>query len=279
MNLTECRVCPLECGADRTKTRGSCGAKDLLEISSWNLHFGEEPPISGFRGSGTVFFTHCSMKCCFCQNYPISHLGHGREYTEQDFIKIMLELRDQGAHNINLVTPTHYSPQIKSALDKMRGKLKIPVVYNCSGYEKVETLRELEGLIDLYMPDAKFSDNEAASKICNAKDYWDVNRRALKEMRRQVGDLKLDKQGIAQRGLLIRHLVLPDGLSGTEEVLRFIAREISPDTYVSLMSQYHPAHRGVGDKVLGRRLTQQEYDSAAGYSRKYGLNNCYYQWL
>lgn len=279
-NLKKCTVCPIECKADRTKNRGICGAEDILEISSWNLHFGEEPPISGNQGSGTIFFTHCPLKCSFCQNYPISHLGHGRPFSEEKFIKTMLALQAEGAHNINFVTPTHYTPHILNALKKIKEKeLKIPVVYNSSGYEKLDTLKALEGFVDIYMPDAKYSNSGTAAKLCNAKDYWEINKIALKEMHRQVGNLKLNGNGIAKKGLLIRHLVLPEDLSGTKEVLKFIALHISKNTYISLMSQYHPALHAVGDKVLGRKITKDEYDKAVQYTGEFGLENCYYQRL
>ncbi len=277
-NLSECTLCPLECKTDRMEKSGVCGAGHILEISSWNCHFGEEPPISGASGSGTIFFTHCPLKCSFCQNYPISHLGNGRKYTEDEFINMMLGLQNKGVHNINLVTPTHYAVHIIAALRKIKGKeLKIPVVYNTSGYEKVEMLKALEGLVDIYMPDAKFSDSNTAAGILNAEDYWEVNEKALKEMYRQVGNLKILENGIAERGMLIRHMVLPSGLSGTSKVLKFIAEEIHVETYISLMAQYHPAYDTVNDKVLGRRLTNKEYDEAVEYAESLGLVNCYIQ--
>lgn len=277
-DLTKCNVCPIGCRADRTRSRGACGAGDVLEISSWNLHFGEEPPISGHQGSGTIFFAHCPLKCLFCQNYPISHLGHGVEFSREEFINMMLKLQDEGAHNINFVTPTHYTLQIIEALRMIKGnKLKIPVVYNCSGYEKTDTLKDLEGLVDIYMPDAKYSSSKSASKLCNAEDYWEINKEALKEMHRQVGDLQIDSSGIALRGLLVRHLVLPEDLSGTEEVLTYIAWEINKNTYISLMSQYHPAYKTVGDKILGRRLNRDEYSRAVQYAEALMLENCYCQ--
>lgn len=263
---------------DRRKFKGSCGAKDTIEISSWNLHFGEEPPISGRCGSGTIFFTHCPLKCIFCQNSSISHSGEGIEISEEEFIRIMLNLQSRGAHNINLVTPTHYTLQIIDGLKKIKGKeLKIPVVYNCGGFEKVETLKAIDGLVDIYMPDIKFSDNVKASKLCNAKNYWNIVKPALKEMFRQVGDLKLSETGVAERGLLIRHLVLPGDFSGTEEVMRFIAGEISPLTYVNLMSQYHGDYKVAGDPILGESLTRSEYIKAVEYAKKEGLKNCCFQ--
>ncbi|MFW6134391.1 MAG: radical SAM protein [Elusimicrobiota bacterium] len=277
-NLKKCNVCPIECGVDRTKNRGACGAGEKIEVSSWNLHFGEEPPISGIRGSGTIFFAHCSLKCIFCQNYPISHLGNGEEITREILSDIILDLQRSKAHNINLVTPTHYTPQIKDVLEKIKSeKLKIPVVYNCGGYEKSETLKELEGLVDIYMPDTKFSEPEVAEKLCNARDYREVNQKALKEMHRQVGKLNLSSNGIAKKGVLVRHLVLPNNLSGTEKILKFIAEELGKDTYISLMSQYHPAHKAVDNKLLNRKIYQQEYRDAVEMTKKLGLENCFYQ--
>jgi len=279
-DLKKCFICPLNCGADRTKSRGACGANDKIEISSWNLHFGEEPPISGSKGSGTIFFTHCSLKCSFCQNYPISHYGHGRVYSMEEFEDIMLRLQEEGAHNINFVTPTHYSFHIKEALEKVKikeKKLKIPIVFNTSGYDKVETLRELEGLVDIYMPDMKFSSDENARKVCNASDYREVNMEAVKEMQRQVGKLKVNSEGIAEKGLLIRHLVLPENFAGTDKIIEFIAEETGCETYLSLMAQYHPACMAVGDKILGRRLNKKEYQEAVNLCRKAKLNNCFLQ--
>ncbi|MFC2061352.1 radical SAM protein [Elusimicrobiota bacterium] len=277
-NLRECSVCPLECRVDRLNENGLCGAGIDLAISSWNLHFGEEPPISGNRGSGTIFFAHCPLQCIFCQNYPISHMGHGNEFSEEEFIRMILRLQAEGAHNINFVTPTHYTPHIINVLEKIKGReLNVPVVFNCGGYEKVETLKKLDGLIDIYMPDAKFSDSAEAAEICNAEDYWEVNKNALKEMHRQVGDLEQDSDGIAQKGLLIRHLVLPGNISGTERVLEFIAGNISTNTYLSLMSQYHPAYKTVGDRLLGKEVDKELYDRLVDHALKLGLNNSYIQ--
>ncbi|MEA3506788.1 MAG: radical SAM protein, partial [Elusimicrobiota bacterium] len=199
--LKNCRICPVECGTNRTTGRGKCGAGDKVEISSWNLHFGEEPVISGKQGSGTIFFTHCSLRCIFCQNYPISHMGNGSVCSLNELADIMLNLQSEGAHNINLVTPTHYLLHIKEVLRKLRPrKLKIPIVYNCGGYEKKETLRELEGLVDIYMPDAKFALPEVAKKLTGFSNYPAVNREALKEMYRQAGNVKIGKDGLMKKG-------------------------------------------------------------------------------
>lgn len=273
--LAPCRVCPRQCGMDRTKDEpGLCKAGYLPEVSSWNLHFGEEPPLSGYRGSGTIFFAHCNLHCCFCQNYPISQLGHGQKISLEKLAQIMLKLQEQGAHNINLVTPTHFVPQIVKALALAKeGGLRLPVVYNSGGYESLETLKLLAGIVDIYMPDAKYGDSENALKYSQAPDYFEISKTVLKEMHRQVGKLIIDEEGVASRGLLIRHLVLPNNLALTERVLKFIAEEISPATYLSLMAQYHPAYKAVGIPELSRRLTREEYQSAVKIADQLGLHN------
>jgi putative pyruvate formate lyase activating enzyme len=272
----KCHLCPRKCGALRLngEHEGVCGAGRVLKISSHNLHFGEEPPISGSNGSGTIFFTNCNLHCVFCQNYPISNLGNGRNVTEEGLAKMMLELQEEGAHNINLVTPTHYVPQILEALGMAIGQgLHIPLVYNSGGYESIETLRLLDGIIDIYMPDAKYWSSELAERYSHAADYPEVNRSALKEMYRQVGDLTLDSHGIAIRGLLVRHLVLPGAVEDTKKILEFLAMEISPQVYISLMSQYHPCYNAFKYPDLSRRLTTEEYDTARVYADHFGLTN------
>ena len=269
-----CKLCPRRCRARRFQGEtGICQAGRLPEISSHTLHFGEEPPISGTRGSGTIFFTHCNLRCVFCQNYPISHLGHGTPVTIKTLSGMMLSLQARGAHNINLVTPTHYTAQIAHAIVLARRKgLTIPIVYNTSGYERVETLKLLKGVVDIYMPDIKFATRETGKRYARASDYFDVTRLALLEMHRQVGNLELDEEGIARRGLLIRHLVLPGRVSETREILRFIAKEISPHTYVSLMSQFFPAYRASEFPDLSRRLRKEEYETAKGFLREFHLD-------
>ncbi len=272
--IRSCEICPRRCKVDRLHGEaGICRALKLPEVSSHNLHYGEEPPISGMRGSGTIFLTHCNLRCIFCQNYPISQLGHGKPVTVKRLTKIMLSLQDRGAHNINFVTPTHYTAQIAHAivLARKRG-LTIPIVYNTSGYERVETLRHLEGLVEIYMPDIKFARPETARRYAHAPDYYEVTKAAVKEMHRQVGDLVLDESGIAVKGLLIRHLVLPGHVDETEEILRFIAEEISPHTYLSLMSQYFPAHEAFRDPDLSRRLSRNEYEMAKEFLKRYHLD-------
>lgn len=291
LNAESCCLCGHSCGAKRTdpshtKKHSVCKAtwnkntddEWQIKISSINLHYGEEPPISGTNGSGTIFFTHCSLKCIFCQNYPISDLGNGRLYTTEELSDNMLRLESEGAHNINLVSPTHYAPLIAGAIIRARSKgLTIPIVYNTGGYDSMETLKALEGLIDIYMPDIKYASEEMALKYSGARNYPEVNRNAVKEMYRQVGRLKFSDDGIAQKGLLIRHLVLPDGLQDTKRVLDFVANEISPHTFISIMSQYHPAHKALEDPVLRRKLSQQEYHKAVNYAEKLGFENAFIQ--
>ncbi len=247
-------------------------------ISSYNLHFGEEPVLSGTKGSGTIFLTNCTLRCVFCQNYPISQLGAGKEYTVEEMADMMLELQEAGAHNINFVTPSHFIPQIlKAILIAAEKGLSIPIVYNTSGYDAVDALRLLDGVVDIYLPDIKYSDNEVAKKLSRAKSYVEINRAALKEMHRQVGDLVVDENGIAVRGLIVRHLVLPNELAGTKEAMEFLAREISPNTVVSLMSQYFPAHKAYDFPEIARTITAEEYLKAIKYMEEAGLKRGWIQ--
>jgi putative pyruvate formate lyase activating enzyme len=278
--LAPCELCPHRCGADRLDgKRGVCRMGAEAKVSSWNLHPWEEPPISGTRGSGTIFFSGCTGRCRFCQNYPISQLGYGAVAGVERLAGMMLELQRKGAHNVNLVTPTHFLPQILAALPyAIRGGLRLPLVYNTSGYERVETLRLLAGVVDVWLPDAKYADDATARRLSGFVDYVEVNRAALREIYRQVGDeLVLDGQGLAVRGMIVRHLVLPEGLAGTAEVLRWIAAELSPRVHVSLMDQYFPAHRAVGDGPLGRKITPEEYEAALDAFEEAGLENGWYQ--
>ena len=278
--LSQCRLCPRECGVDRLRgERGFCRAGAEPIVASWNVHPWEEPPISGTRGSGTIFFSGCTGRCLFCQNYPISQLGVGNTVSVQQLAEMMLELQDRGCHNINLVTPTHFVPQILAALERaIEGGLRLPLVYNTSGYERVETLQLLDGVVDIYLPDAKYADDETARRLSGFVRYVEANRAALREMFRQVGDeLVLDGEGIARRGLIVRHLVLPEGLAGTGEVLRWIAENLSPRVHVSLMDQYFPAHKAVGHPVLGRKITAEEYAEALRAFEEAGLTNGWMQ--
>jgi len=277
--LSPCKLCPRECGVDRLGGEvGFCKTGVNPVVSSRNLHHGEEPPISGYSGSGTVFFTHCNLKCVFCQNYPISQIGAGDEASVDELADMMLYLQDAGAHNINFVTPSHMVAAILSALVIALGRgLKIPLVYNSSGYDSLRELELLDGVVDIYMPDAKYSDNKAAKRLSGAEDYVEVNRAALKEMHRQVGVLAMDDDGVATRGLLIRHLVLPENLAGTEDFMRFLAEEVSKDTYVSLMSQYFPANKAAQYPEVDRPINKNEYRQALSAMQRHGINYGYIQ--
>jgi putative pyruvate formate lyase activating enzyme len=280
--LAACDLCPRACGVNRLQGEtGFCRAGLLARVASANVHPWEEPPISGTRGSGTVFLSHCTARCLFCQNYPISQQGVGREMTAEQLADAMLRLQKQGCHNINFVTPTHYVPQLLAAVEiaAERG-LRIPLLYNTSGYDSVETLRLLEGVIDIYLPDSKYADDEVARQLSGYQDYVQHNRAALLEMRRQVGaELVLDDKGLARRGMIVRHLVLPHGLSQTPQVLRWIAEHLSPQIHISLMAQYFPAHRAVGHPTLGRRLLAEEYEAALAALDYAGLENGWQQEL
>jgi len=278
--LTPCRVCPRECGVDRLKDSklGFCRSGLNPVISSVSPHHGEEPPLSGTRGSGTIFFTNCNLRCVYCQNYPISQLGNGAERSPGELACQMTWLQEQGCHNVNLVTPTHFVPQFLMALGIARERgFDLPIVYNSSGYDSVGTLRLLEGIVDIYLPDMRYGDDRAAMEYSVAPHYAEINRAAIMEMYRQVGNLVVDGMGVAKRGLIIRHLVLPGGLSGTGEVMRFLAEEISKDVYISLMSQYFPAYRASEHGKIARRITEQEYDEAYDIKLRYGLKNGWVQ--
>jgi putative pyruvate formate lyase activating enzyme len=271
--LSQCDLCPHRCLVDRHHgERGLCRTGDQPLVSSYGPHFGEEDPLVGQHGSGTIFFTHCNLYCIFCQNYEISHGGEGEEITAGDLAAIMLYLQKHGCHNINFVTPSHQVAQILEALPQaIDGGLNVPLVYNTGGYDAVDTLKLLDGVIDIYMPDFKFWDPEVAVELCEAPDYPEVARQALKEMHRQVGDLVLDDAGVAHRGLLVRHLVLPDNLAGTKEVMGFLAREISPDTYVNVMGQYRPCGRASEHPSLRKFLGGPEHAEAQHLAREAGL--------
>jgi putative pyruvate formate lyase activating enzyme len=271
--FVECRICPNECMARRSEGEtGDCHSTDEVIISSVMPHYGEEPPLVGTHGSGTIFFTNCNLSCEFCQNYDISHLGIGEKVSIEDLARSMLKLQEGGCHNINFVTPTHFTPQIVDALILAIEKgMELPIVYNCGGYESVETLKLLEDIIDIYMPDIKYSVDENALKFSGIQNYWDVVTRALKEMHRQVGDLKISKRGIAQRGLLIRHLVLPNDTAGSKKVIDFIADEISTNSYLNIMDQYRPVYNANKYEKLNRKITPSEYKEVVDYAFSKGL--------
>ncbi len=262
--LRGCTVCPQNCPIDRTTGRtGACHSGTEIIVGSWNVHRREEPPISGTRGAGTIFFGGCQARCTYCQNFWLSQKGHGIRVGPERLAAMMLELQRKGVHNIDLVTPTHFVPQILKALVIAADRgLHIPMVYNCAGYEHVHTLRLLDGVVDIYLPDAKYADNREAVRTSKMHHYVDFNRAALLEMYRQVGGLVLNDDGIAVRGLIIRHLVMPNGHAGTREVLGWIADHLGHDIGLSVMDQYFPAYKVVGDPELGRRLTWREYREA-----------------
>ncbi len=271
--LENCSLCPRNCGVNRLQgERGFCGAVFRPEISSASPHFGEEDPLVGSHGSGTIFLTHCNLKCLFCQNFSISHLGEGKEISFEKLGMMMVELQSLGCHNINFVTPTHYVPQILKALPFAIEKgLSVPLVYNTGGYDSLQALKLLDGVFDIYMPDFKYSDNGVAQQYSQVDDYFSVAKSAIKEMHRQVGDLLLDEKGIALKGLLVRHLVLPQGLAGTKNVMHFLAKEISENTYVNIMDQYRPCGRITPGSPLHRSITQDEYDQAVRLAREEGI--------
>jgi len=241
-------------------------------VSSYAPHFGEESPLVGFRGSGTIFFTHCNLLCNFCQNYDISHDERGQEVTSEELADFMIHLQDIGCHNINFVTPSHVVPQILAALEiAINSGLQTPLVFNTSAYDKVETLKLLDGIVDIYMPDFKFWDQETASQLCTAPDYPERARMAVKEMHRQVGDLQINDLGIAERGLLVRHLVMPEKLAGTGEIMNFLASEISANTYVNIMPQYRPCGSAFTVDKIARSITREEYYEALDAARKEGI--------
>lgn len=273
--LESCSICPRKCGVNRIKNQlGFCKTGLNAKVCSFMPHHGEEPPISGERGSGTIFFSHCNMACVYCQNYKFSQLGEGREVDSEELADFMLQLQSLGCHNINLVTPTHVMPQILKALNiAIRDGLKIPLVYNTGGYELPQILKLLDGIVDIYLPDMRYTENDSAIKYSCAPDYPQYNQAAVNEMHRQVGVAKIDNQGIIRRGLIIRHLVLPHQIAGTDKIMEFIAHQLSKDTYISLMSQYFPCYRAAEFKEISRRITPEEYRNAQMSMKKYGLYN------
>ena len=272
--LADCTVCPRQCHADRRQAspQSYCHIGQAAIVSSAFPHHGEENCLRGWNGSGTIFFSQCNLRCVFCQNFDISWEGHGRPVTAQQLAELMLALQDQGCHNINLVTPSHVVPQILQGLvvAAERG-LRLPLVYNTGGYDRVETLRWLDGVIDIYMPDFKFWSPATARELAQAADYPEVARAAIKEMHRQVGDLGLDQHGLAYRGLLVRHLVVPGGLEETRQILRFLAREVSAETFINMMPQYRPAGLAARYPTIARPLRQAEFEEAVAMARQEGL--------
>ncbi|MGC9515870.1 radical SAM protein [Methanocrinis sp.] len=272
--LEKCDVCPRACGANRLVGElGYCRSGRLARVSSFTPHFGEERPLVGAHGSGTIFMAGCNLSCVFCQNYDISQLGEGREVSSTKLAEMMVSLQEGGCHNINFVTPTHFAPQILEAVvEAVEMGLSVPLVYNSGGYDSVETLLLLDGIFDIYMPDAKYGSDAAAEKYSDAPDYTRVMKAAIREMHRQVGPLEIDEGGVAVRGLLVRHLVLPENQAGTREVVRFLAEEISPETYLNVMAQYHPCYKARNYPELSRPITLREYAEAVNLARAAGLD-------
>ena len=277
--LNPCSLCPRKCAVNRLNNqKGFCKTGLEPVVYSFMSHHGEEPPISGVSGSGTIFFSNCNMACVYCQNYEFSQEGRGKEVSPQILAGYMIELEKMNCHNINLVTPTHIVPQILQALKiAVKEGLNIPLVYNTGGYESIEVIKLLDGIVDIYLVDMRYSDNESALKYSSAKDYPKYNMEAIKEMRSQAESDIIDKEGIIRRGLIIRHLVLPNNASGTDKVMRFISEELSKDTLISLMSQYLPYHKAGEFKEISRRLTHKEYDDAKKIMEKYGLHGGWIQ--
>jgi len=275
--LRECKLCARECGVNRLEgEKGFCKSGKLAIISSAGPHFGEEPPLVGSHGSGTIFLTNCNLGCVFCQNYDISHLGDGKEVDSAYLARAMLSLQSMGCHNINFVTPTHYVPQILDALlIAVKECLNVPLVYNCGGYESLKTLKLLDGVFDIYMPDIKYSDNSTAEKYSKAPGYFDVVTEAISEMHRQVGDLVINEHGIAEKGLLVRHLVLPNNLAGTEKVIEYISR-LSKNTYLNIMAQYRPQYKASSYPELNRRVTSEEYANVILLAERAELTRGFY---
>lgn len=278
--LQNCRICPRNCGVDRYISAGFCDAGVDLRINLAQLHYGEEPVISGSRGSGTIFFSHCNLKCVFCQNYSISQEGYGSYCSPEDLSDLMLDLQQQGAHNINLVTPTHYSLIIREALQQARKDgLILPVVWNSNAYESVDTLAQMEGLVDIYLPDFKYSYAAYSKLYSSAPDYPEIALAAICEMKRQVGDMLLDEEGIATRGIIIRLLVLPNNIAGIQRSLDLIAQNLGTQTQLSLMGQYYPTHKAFLFPELSRGITSIEYDKALDSIHAHGFTNVWTQEL
>ncbi|AOY77776.1 radical SAM protein [Clostridium formicaceticum] len=273
--LKDCVLCPHQCKVNRLSgERGYCRTLDNVVVSGAESHFGEERELVGRYGSGTIFFSHCNLKCVFCQNYEISHCGEGKEMTPSQLADLMLYLQNRQCHNINLVSPGHIIPQIVEAIYIAAKKgLAIPIVYNTNGYDLVDTLKLLEGIVDIYMPDIKFADDLTAEAYLKVKQYYSIAKKAVKEMYRQVGDLKVNEEAIAYQGLLIRHLVMPQNLAGTEKIMQFIADDLSPDTYVNIMAQYYPAYKAHKYETINRRITKEEFQSAINAAKSTGLTN------
>ena len=279
--LENCTICPHQCGVDRKKGQiGRCQAKDTVKIALYSVHFFEEPCISGEKGSGTIFFSHCNLNCLYCQNYEISQLGKGKEYTIEQLAEIMLKQQNLGVANINLVTPTSYVPQIIEAIKiAKKNGLNIPIVYNTNSYEKIETLKMLEGYIDVYLPDLKYADDKLGKKYSNINHYFEIATKAIQEMRRQVGPAIFDSNGMMKKGVIIRHLVLPNYIENSKKVLKWLKENIHPEDYISVMAQYFPTYLAKQDKFMNRKLTTEEWEEIENYIEELDFKNGFVQEL
>ena len=278
--LKKCTICPHKCGIDRTKYIGRCKSTDKVKIALYSIHNFEEPCISGEKGSGTIFFSNCNLNCVFCQNYEISQQGRGKEIEIEELVEIMLKQQEKGVENINFVTPTSYSIQIKEAIiiAKENG-LKIPIVYNTNGYENVETLRELEGLIDIYLPDLKYYYNSLGKKFSKVDNYFEITTNAIKEMYRQVGSPILNEKGVMQKGLMVRHLILPNNIENSRKCLKWLKENFNDKIYISLMAQYFPTYKAKEISEINRKLTPKEYEEIENYLYDLDIENGYIQEL
>lgn len=279
--LEKCEICPHKCGINRNNNQiGRCKSKDTVKIALYSTHDFEEPCISGKRGSGTVFFSNCNMNCVFCQNYEISQLGKGREITIEDLAEIFLKQQEKGVENINLVTPTSYAYQIIEAIKIARNNgLRLPIVYNTNGYENIETIRALEGFVDIYLPDLKYEDNKLAMEYSKVNNYFEIATDAIKEMIKQVGVPKFDENGLMKKGVLIRHLVLPNYIENSKKVLLWIKQNLPNDIYVSIMAQYFPTYKAKEDEKINRKLTFEEWNKIEDFVQEIGIENGFIQEL
>ena len=276
--FNKCTICPHKCGIDRSNNIGRCKATDKIKIALYSIHNFEEPCISGENGSGTIFFSNCNMNCVYCQNYEISQLGRGKEITIDELANIMIEQQEKGVQNINLVTPTSYSLHIIEAIKiARRNGLNIPIVYNTNGYESVETLKLLDGFIDIYLPDLKYYKNELAQKYSKVNNYFEIATQAIKEMYRQVGVPVLDEKGVMKKGLMIRHLILPNEVENSKKVLSWIKENMDNNVYISIMAQYFPTYKAKEIEKLSRKITQEEYNEVEEYLYNLDLENGYIQ--
>lgn len=281
MNLDKCEICPHKCGIDRTKKEiGRCKSTDKIKIALYSVHHFEEPCISGENGSGTVFFSNCNLNCIYCQNYEISQEGKGKEISIEELADIFIKQQNKNVENINLVTPTSYTLQIVEAIKIAKKKgLTIPIIYNTNGYERVETLKLLEGYVDVYLPDLKYYDDEIAMKYSKIKNYFEISTKAIQEMYRQVGSPKLDKRGMIKKGVMIRHLVLPNNIENSKNILKWIKENIDEDVYVDIMAQYFPTYKAKEYNELNRKLTKEEYQEIENYVYQLDIKNGYMQEL